>query len=98
MDGRTDISKTICSQNILWGGGGIKSCLLITSGAYIQTHFRIITLEANTMNPDTTAPKVLREHSDLGPHCSIFKCPKEYTLEANTMNPEMGSYCFRGGV
>ena len=36
--------------------------------AYIQVHFRLnIIMEANTMNPDQTAPKM--EQSDLGPCC-----------------------------
>ena len=37
------------------------------SVAYLQLHFRVQTnviMEANTMNPDQTAPKV----SDLGPY------------------------------
>ena len=33
------------------------SCLLFTSAAYIQMHFRLLMIiEANTMNPDQTAP------------------------------------------
>ena len=37
------------------------------SAAYIQVHFRLdLTMEANTMNPDQTAPKTW-EQSDQGP-------------------------------
>ena len=33
-----------------------KCCLLFTSAAYIQMHFKLI-MEAITMNPHQTAPK-----------------------------------------
>ena len=35
----------------------VLKCLLFTSAAYIQVHFRLnFIMEANTMNPDQTAP------------------------------------------
>ena len=44
-----------------------KCCLLFTSVAYIQKHLKPdFIMEANTMNPDQTAPK---EQSNLGPYC-----------------------------
>ena len=40
--------------------------------AYIHVHFRLdFIIEANTMNPDQTAPK-----SDLGPYCLQYMLPK----------------------
>ena len=42
----------------------------LTSAAYIQVHFRLDSImEANTMNPDQTAPL---EQSDLGLYCLQF--------------------------
>ena len=42
--------------------------------AYIQLHFRVdFIMEANTMNPDQTAPW---EQSDLGPYCLQYRLPK----------------------
>ena len=51
------------------------------SAAYIQVHFRHdLIMEANTMNPDQTAPMdvfhfVCREQSDLSPYCSPLRLP-----------------------
>ena len=44
------------------------------SAANIQVHFRLdFIMEANTMNPDRTAPL---EQSDLGPYCLQYGLPK----------------------
>ena len=41
-----------------------------TSAVYIQVHFRLdFIIEANTMNPDQTAPLGSWKQSDLGPYC-----------------------------
>ena len=35
----------------------LEQCLLFTSAAHIQVHFRLeFIIEANTMNPDQTVP------------------------------------------
>ena len=38
-----------------------------------QTNF---VMEANTVNPDQTAPLLKREQSDLGPYCLKYRPPK----------------------
>ena len=55
-----------------------KTCqhfvLKMMSAAYIQVHFRHdLIMEANTMNPNQTAP---REQPDLGPYCLPQILPK----------------------
>ena len=47
-------------------------CLLPLLHILRCTQTNLIT-EANTMNPDQTAPK---EHSDLGPYCLQYRLPK----------------------
>ena len=47
--------------------------LKMMSATYIKAHLRQDNImEANTMNPDQTAP---REQSDLGPYCSPLRQP-----------------------
>ena len=42
---------------------------------YNQVHFRLdFIMEANTMNPDKTAPFV--QQSELGPYCLQYRLPK----------------------
>ena len=49
------------------------------SAAYIQVHFRLdIFMEANSMDPDQTAPK---EQSDLGPYCLQHRLPKNISRQ-----------------
>ena len=44
------------------------------SAAYIQVHFRLDFMEANTMNPNQTAPK---EQSVLATYCLQYRLPKK---------------------
>ena len=58
-------SRRFCPENVV--------CLL-TSAAYIQAHSRLdLIMEANTMNPDQTAPW---EQSDLGSYCLQYRLHK----------------------
>ena len=51
-----------------------KCCLLFRPAAYIQVHFKLdFIMEANTMDPDQTAPK---EQSDLCTYCLQYRLPK----------------------
>ena len=51
------------------------------SAAYIQVYFRLnFVMEANTMNPDQTAPW---EQSDLGPYCLQYRLPKNISRVDN---------------
>ena len=56
----------ISSFNLSCQFMSLKCCLPFMSAAYLKMHFRVqtnVTMEANTMNPDQTVPKM----SDLGP-------------------------------
>ena len=66
------------------------SSVFVTSAAHIQVHFRLdFFMEANTMNPDQTAPW---EQSDLGTYCLQFRLPKHKQMSEQTIKLRIHSH------